>query len=141
MSVGESLRKAVGYFGGGHDDYDGYDGYDQHDDRPRERDGTHALALVRPACTNFFLAAPHVFDDVQAIGFHLKSNAPVIVDLHGCGAGLTERVGDFCGGLAYALDGGLYRIGENILLLSPSCVDLSSEAGADAFRHGFFDQA
>lgn len=140
MSVGESLRKAVGYFGGGHDDYDEYDSYDQRDDRPQERDGTHALALVRPMCRDFFLAAPHAFDDVQAIGSQLKSNTLVIVDLHGCGVGLTERVVDFCSGLACALDGGLYRIGEKILLLSPSCVDLSSEAGADAFRHGFFNR-
>ena len=141
MGVSESLRKAVGYFGSdSHEGYDEYDAYDEYDDRPQEHDGTHTLALVRPASRDFFIAPPHVFDDVQAIASRLKSDTPVIVDLHGCEGGLMERVVDFCSGLAYALDGGLYRVGERIILLAPSSMDLSTEAGADAFRHGFFNQ-
>jgi cell division inhibitor SepF len=141
MSMNESLRKAVGYFdGGSRDEDEGYDSYGEYDERPDEHNGTGKLALLQPAARGFFLAAPHVFDDVQEIGSRLKSDTPVIVDLHDCGAGLTERIVDFCSGLAYALDGGVHRIGQKILLLTPNCVDLSSEGGVDTFRHGFFDQ-
>jgi cell division inhibitor SepF len=139
MGVGESLRKAAGYFGGG--SHDEYDRYDLEDDEPEGRDGTHTLVLVRPTSRDFFLAVPHVFDDVQAIGTSLKADTAVIVDLHSCEAGLTERVVDFCGGLVYALGGGFYRIGDKVLLLSPSSVDFSTELGAEAFRHQVFGRA
>ena len=145
MGAGESLRKAVGYFGGGSrdedDSYDGYDSYGKYQEMPDEHERTRTLTLLQPARRGFFLAVPYVFDDVQEIGSRLKSEAPVIVDLHGCGAGLSERVVDFCGGLAYALDGGVYRIGEDVLLLIPTGMDLSNEAGGETFRHRFFKQA
>jgi SepF-like predicted cell division protein (DUF552 family) len=140
MGVGESLRKAAGYFGGASHD-DEYDRHDLGDDEPEGHDGTHTLVLVRPTSRDFFLAVPHVFDDVQAIGTYLKADTSVIVDLHSCGSDLAERVVDFCGGLVYALGGGFYRIGENVLLLSPSSVDFSTEFGADAFRHHVFGRA
>jgi hypothetical protein len=141
MGAGGSPRRAVGYRGGSRDQDDGYDGYGEHDEGPGARDGTRPLMLLQPARRGFFLAAPHVFDDVRGIGSRLKSDTPVIVDLHGCGPGLSERVVDFCSGLVCALDGSAYRVGEEILLLAPRCVDLSSEAGAEAFRCGFFAQA
>ena len=50
-----------------------------------------------------------------------------------------SRVVDFCAGLAYALDGNMYRVGESILLLTPKGVDLSSESGAEVFRYRCFD--
>ncbi len=140
MGVGESLRKAAGYLGGGSHD-DEYDRYDLEDDGPEEHDGTHTLVLVRSTSRDFFLAVPHVFDDVQAIGTYLKSGTAVIVDLHACGGGLGERVMDFCAGLVYALGGGFYRVGDGVLLLSPSCVDFSTELGPETFRHHVFPRA
>jgi cell division inhibitor SepF len=141
MGASESLRKAAGYFGGGSRDDEGYDGYGEYDERPDEHDGTRTLLLVQPARRGFFLAAPHVFDDVQEIGSRFKSDTPVIVDLHGCSPALGERIGDFCGGLVCALDGRVYRIGVEILLLTPRGMDFSSDSGAEAFRHGLFAQA
>jgi hypothetical protein len=142
MGASESLRKAVGYFGGGsRDDDEGYDSHGEDDFMPDAHDDSRTLVLLQPARCGFFLAAPHVFDDVQEIGSRLKSDTPVIVDLHGCSPALGERIVDFCGGLVCALDGHAYRIGVEILLLAPRGVDLSSDSGADAFRHGFFAQA
>ena len=141
MSMNESLRRAVGYFdGGGRDEDGGYDSCGEYDERPDEHNGTRTLTFLQPAGRGFFLAAPYVFDDLQEIGSRLKSDTSVIVDLHGCEAGLSERIVDFCSGLAYALDGGVHRIGQKILFLTPSRVDLSSEDSVDTFRHGFFDQ-
>lgn len=140
MGVGQSLRKAVGYFNGGaQDEYDEYDAYEPTEERSEPRDGTHTLVLVRPTSRDFFLAIPVVFDDVQGIGTRLKSDVPVLLDLNSCDHGLIERVVDFCCGLAYALDGHVYRVGEKVLFLSPKCVDLSSEVGADALRYVYFD--
>ncbi|MEZ5124951.1 MAG: cell division protein SepF [Thermoleophilia bacterium] len=139
MGVGQSLRKAVGYFGGG--DQDEYDDerYEHYEDHAEEHDGAHTLVLVRQTSRDFFLAVPHAFDDVESIGNRLKSSVPVIVDVHARDRALIERVVDFCAGLAYALDGNMYRIGESILLLTPKGVDLSSESGAEVFRYRCFD--
>ena len=143
MGVGESLRRAVGYFGGSYEEYDDdrFEQYEAEDHGLRERDGTHTLVLVRETSRDFFLAVPHAFDDVQGIGTHLKANTTVIVDLHGCPSSLAERVLDFCCGVVYALGGGLYRIGDRVLLLSPDCVDLSTEIGAEAFQYSIFSHA
>jgi cell division inhibitor SepF len=140
MGVGQSLRKAVGYFGAAdRDDY--YDDYDAYEpvERDEPRDGAHTLVLMRPNSRDFFLAMPIVFDDVQDIGVRLKADVPVLLDLNSCDRGLSERVLDFCYGLTYALDGHVYRVGENVLLLSPKCVEFSSEVGAEALRHKYFD--
>lgn len=144
MGVGDSLRRAVGYFGGGvQDDYDDYDdtGYEPYDrdDVREERQGPSPLRLVQPVPRHgFFVASPYAFDDVQAIGANLKRDMSVIVDLHGSSDGLAERIADFCGGLAYALDGSVYRIGDQILLIAPGSVDVSSEVGADVYRYRIF---
>ena len=141
MGASESLRKAVGYFGGGSRDEDeGYESHGEYDERADERDDAHTLVLLQPSRPGFFLAAPYVFDDVQEIGSRLKADTPVIVDLHGCGRGLSERIVDFCSGLVCALNGNVYSIGAEILLLTPRCVDLSSDSGADAFRQGLYSQ-
>jgi hypothetical protein len=143
MGVGESLRRAVGYFGGSYEEYDDdHVRYEADHDGLRERDGTHnTLVLVHPASRDFFLAVPNVFDDVQGIGAHLKASTTVIVDLHECHSGLAERILDFSCGLVYALGGGLYRIGDRVLLLSPDSVDLSTEIGAEAFQYPIFTRA
>jgi SepF-like predicted cell division protein (DUF552 family) len=150
MGVGNSLRRAVGYFGGSSQDaYDDYDddGYEQEpdvyerEDLVEERSNVRPLRLVSPAVRHgFFVASPYAFDDVQSIAANLKRDISVIVDLHGTDDVLAERVVDFCGGLAYALDGNVYRIGEQVLLISPRCVDLSAELGADVFQHRIFSR-
>lgn len=98
------------------------------------------LALVAPRRTRFGLVAPQVFDEAQQIADLLRSDAPVIVDLQGCEAPLARRLIDFCSGLAYALEGSLELVEKDVLLVAPSCVDLSGEAARLRTRT-FFNQA
>lgn len=138
MSVGQSLRRAVGYFGSTQDDYDEYDDVYEPTSLPNDDRPPRALRLVDKREYDFYLACPHVFDDVQLIADNLKSEVPVLVDLHGCDAAQMERVVDFLRGVTYALDGNIYRVGERILLAAPKRIEFSSEAGAEALLHRTF---
>jgi FtsZ-interacting cell division protein YlmF len=164
MGLAQSLRAAVGQFGGAPDDYDDYAdddafagpeesergdsaGYDEiyrdeplrRSPRARERD-PRPLALVRPPRTEFSLVAPQDFDDAQHIADRLRADVPVIVDLQSCGPDLAKRLTDFCSGLTYALDGSLEYLGEKVALLSPYNVELSSEAPGALNGRRFLNQ-
>jgi cell division inhibitor SepF len=107
---------------------------------PASERAVRPLALVRPPRTVFALVAPAEFDDAQHIADHLRADSLVIVDLQGCEQALTKRLTDFCSGLIYALEGSLQYIGENVVLLVPNRVDLSSEALGGLRESRFFNQ-
>jgi cell division inhibitor SepF len=138
MGLSESLFAAVGQFGGSRgDDYDD----DPDDYRPyqrRER-AERPLSLVQPARLEFSVVAPQDFDDAQQIADRLKAGSPVVVDLQACGRDLAKRLIDFCSGLAYARDGRLQLIGEQVVLVVPPDVELSSATG-DLQERPFFNQ-
>ena len=106
---------------------------------PRER-AVRPLALVRPPRLEFSLVAPQDFDAAQQIADHLRAGSLVIVDLRSCGRDLSKRLTDFCSGLTYALEGSLQQIGEQIVLLAPHDVELSSEALGGLCERRFFNQ-
>jgi cell division inhibitor SepF len=164
MGLAQSLRAVVGQFSGAHDDYDDYDDddalagqleferggsadYDEiyrdeslrHSPPARER-AARPLALVRPPRIEFSLVTPQDFDAAQQIADHLRADSPVIVDLQSCGRDLSKRLTDFCSGLTYALEGSLQCIGENVVLLVPHHVELSSEAPGGLHERRFFNQ-
>jgi len=95
---------------------------------------------VRPPRIEFSLVTPQDFDAAQQIADHLRADSPVIVDLQSCGRDLSKRLTDFCSGLTYALEGSLQCIGENVVLLAPHNVELSSEAPGGLHERRFFNQ-
>jgi cell division inhibitor SepF len=146
MSLSGSLRAAVAQFGGARDDYD-YDDYadegDEAERSPRAQSARDArpLALVRPRRVVFALVVPQGFDDAQQIADHLRTGDPVIVDLQDCDRGLRERLTDFCSGLTYAVDGSVEYVGEQVLLLAPPGVELSSGIRGEPHERRFLNQA
>ena len=146
MSLSGSLRAAVAQFGGARDDYDEFDDdYETGDYESPARSASgrddRPLALVRPRRVKFALVAPQDFDDAQRIADHVRAGDPVIVDLQGCDDQLRKRLTDFFSGLAYAVDGGVESVGEQVVLLAPPAVELSSGAGGEPHRRGFLNQA
>ena len=148
MSLPGSLRAAVAQFSAGGDyDYGEYeddrDGTDGYDGSPSSASGgdLRPLSVVRPRRVKFALVAPQDFDDAQKIADHVRAGDPVIVDLQGCDDQLRKRLTDFFSGLAYAVDGGVESVGEQVVLLAPPAVELSSGAGGEPHRRGFLNQA
>jgi cell division inhibitor SepF len=146
MSLSGSLRAAVAQFGGARDDYDEYDGdhetgeYGSPPSSAFARDA-RPLALIRPRHVKFALIAPRDFDDAQQIADHVRAGDPVFVDLQGCDAALRKRLTDFFSGLAYAVDGSVESVGDQVVLLAPPAVELSSGIHAEPHERRFLNQA
>jgi len=92
---------------------------------------TPRAAVVRPL-SPVHTAKPHVveptrFADAQLIGDRFRNGQPVVVNLQDCERELARRMIDFCSGVTYALNGAMEKIDDNVFLLTPSSVEVSSE--------------
>ena len=86
--------------------------------------------VVRPVPTTAArvnVVEPRGFNDAQEVGDLLKGNQPVILNLQGLGRDLQRRLIDFSSGLAYAVDGSMSRVADQVFLLTPSNVEVSQE--------------
>jgi FtsZ-interacting cell division protein YlmF len=143
MSASDSWRRARGRldaalaWSSGKDDEDDWDEeavqYEAFDEAP--------LRLVQPARHEICVVVVDSFADAQRVADAFRRDAPVMVDLQGCGNDVARRVTDFCSGLAYARDGGLSVVAELVLLLSPTHVDLSGDERRGLAGSGFYNQA
>ncbi|MCY0881219.1 MAG: cell division protein SepF [Firmicutes bacterium] len=75
---------------------------------------------------------PRTLEDGQAIADQVKGRRPVIVNLDLAEERAAQRLLNFLSGVAYALDGGLRKVGENIFLITPSNVEVASEDHEEA---------
>jgi cell division inhibitor SepF len=127
---------------------DAYDDWYE-DDEPcgeagdRRGDGpARPLELVRrPRFAFEVVAAPESFEVAQAIADRLRGGSPVLVDLRGCDAQLSGRLTDFCSGLVYALEGALQPVGPEVILLTPSHVDVSGDEASAVREPGFYNRS
>ena len=67
---------------------------------------------------------PKGFNDAQEVGDRLKAGQPVILNLQGVDRELQRRLIDFSSGLAYALNGTMSKVADQVFLLTPSNVEL-----------------
>jgi cell division inhibitor SepF len=70
---------------------------------------------------------PRTLEEGQAIADQVKGRRPVIVNLDLAEERSGQRLLNFLSGVAYAVDGGLRKVGENIFLITPSNVEVASE--------------
>ena len=87
-----------------------------------------ALRPVTPVQTaRVHVVAPSGFNDAQEIGDKLKNNQPVIVNLQNCDRELSRRMMDFCSGAAYVLGAHAEMAANQVLLITPSNVEVSAD--------------
>jgi cell division inhibitor SepF len=87
------------------------------------------------------LVIPKSFNDAQQVADQFKEDVPVILNLQGTDTDLSKRLIDFASGLTYALDGGMQRIADKVVLLTPRNVEVSAEERARLIEKGFFNQS
>jgi cell division inhibitor SepF len=102
--------------------------------RPVPRDEAQSMverspAVIRQHTTSarVHVVVPQGFNDAQELGDRLKANQPVILNLQGLGRDLQRRLIDFSSGLAYAVNGNMERVNDQVFLLTPSNVEVSKE--------------
>jgi cell division inhibitor SepF len=104
---------------------------------PREAEPTSGVSIqprpqvVRPIQTTqaarVHVVAPTSFNDAKEIGDHLKENQPVILNLQNVESDLRRRMMDFTSGAAYVLGAHPEKVGDRVLLVTPSNVEVSAD--------------
>lgn len=67
---------------------------------------------------------PRIYEDSLNIASELRSNTPVILNLKYLDKETSKRLIDFICGTAYAINGHMMKIGENIFLFTPAQVNI-----------------
>lgn len=71
------------------------------------------------------LVEPKRFEEVEEIVGYLKNKQTIICSLQGTSKDQGQRILDFIGGTAFALNGQIRKIGKNTFLFAPEQVDIS----------------
>ena len=86
-----------------------------------------AVRIVETTTAKPHAVTPTSFNEAQGIGDRFKSGQPVIVNLQGVERDLRRRLVDFASGLCYALGGKMDRVADQVYLLTPADVEVSSD--------------
>jgi cell division inhibitor SepF len=79
---------------------------------------------------------PGAYDEAQSAADYLKTNRPIVINLHEAQKDLGRRVVDFLSGVTYALDGHMQRVGDEIFLFTPRQVFITAEQVREETRSG-----
>ncbi len=70
---------------------------------------------------------PRAYDEAQTAADYLKTQRPIVINLRETQQDLGRRVVDFLSGVAYALDGHMHRVGDEIFLFTPHHVTITAD--------------
>jgi cell division inhibitor SepF len=79
---------------------------------------------------------PRVYEDSLNISMYLRENVPVIINLKYLDSDASKRLIDFVCGTAYAINGHMMKIGENIFLFTPSNILIADSGEKTDFEQG-----
>lgn len=85
-----------------------------------------ARAGHRP--TEVLVIKPTSFEEIPCVVQALRDYKSVVLNLAAMSPDYTQRAIDFITGGTHAMDGNYERIGEEIFLFTPSCVQVSSQS-------------
>lgn len=105
------------------------------EDVPRRRSPVFSLHTHRPM--EIVVLEPRSLDEARSGADHLKARRPVILNLREAERELARRIVDFTCGVAYAVEGQMQRVGEEIFLFTPSTVTVTAESVRDGSRDLF----
>ena len=79
---------------------------------------------------------PRIYEDSLNIAMFLRENIPVIINLKYLDGPASKRLIDFICGTAYAINGHMMKIGENIFLFTPANVQIVESSEKTTFEQG-----
>lgn len=83
--------------------------------------------LHTPRAMEIVVLEPGQYDEAQSAAEFLKTHRPIVINLRNANKDLGRRVVDFLSGVAYALDGHMHRVGDEIFLFTPSHVSITAD--------------
>lgn len=140
----EFLRKTKVFFGFGEED-----GL-KINNKPQANKGT-SLKTIRGSLINLptssninyseiIVVEPRVYEDSINIAAYLRESKPVIIKLKYLDTAQGKRLIDFICGTAYAINGHMLKIGENIFLFTPESVLIVDNEEKTALEQGMEEQ-
>jgi cell division inhibitor SepF len=75
-----------------------------------------------------------IYEDSLTVARHLREGSPVLVNLKFLDNSTGKRLIDFVCGTAFAINGHMLKIGENIFLFTPVNVKISNNTQATSIR-------
>ncbi|MBO5266128.1 MAG: cell division protein SepF [Ruminiclostridium sp.] len=138
MGFMDQFKKITGYNGNTDNDYDGDDysesvpstvGFDDDFAAPSRAPIKSSKTLSIPATTHLqvIVVKPERYADAAAIADHFKNKKTVVLNLDNTNKDVANRLIDFLGGVAYAMDGELKRIANMTYIIVPVNVDISGD--------------
>ncbi|NMA83125.1 MAG: cell division protein SepF [Epulopiscium sp.] len=94
--------------------------------RPVRRNNSKVVNIHTNVQMEVVVTHPETYDDAQEICNHIRSKKPVVINLEQMDPVIAQRVMDFVSGSCYALDGNIQRVTNNIFIIAPENVDISS---------------
>jgi len=79
---------------------------------------------------------PRIYEDSLSIATYLRDNIPVVVNLKYLDTDASKRLIDFICGTAYAINGHMLKIGENIFLFTPANIMIAESNEKSTFEQG-----
>lgn len=83
---------------------------------------------------------PRIYEDSLNIATQLRENKPVILNLKYLDPETSKRLVDFICGTAYAINGHMMKIGENIFLFTPANIFIANTDDKTTFEQGVQEQ-
>lgn len=96
-------------------------------DTPVMKETTSAVRTLGPATSKPVAISPTTFNQAQDIGDRFKNGQAVIMNLQESDRDLRRRLVDFASGLCYALGGKMDRVADQVYMLLPTDVEVTSE--------------
>ncbi|MCG9893665.1 MAG: cell division protein SepF [Thermosynechococcaceae cyanobacterium MS004] len=72
---------------------------------------------------------PHAFEEMPQVIQSLRERKSVVLNLSQMEPAQAQRAVDFVAGATFTIDGHQERVGENIFLFTPSCVQVRTQSG------------
>ena len=84
---------------------------------------------------------PRSYNDAKAIGTAFRDGVPVIMNLSAMVEANSKRLVDFSAGLIFGLRGSIEKVTNNVFLLTPESIEVSTEEAAGDHQASFFNQS
>lgn len=82
--------------------------------------------------TNIALFEPRHFDEAEEIARHIKSNRACCINLHRMPNEYRIRAVDFLSGVVFGVNGSIKKLGDDVILCSPSNLKVGGEINVDS---------
>jgi cell division inhibitor SepF len=108
-------------------------------DEPAKPRSSVVRPVPAPATAKPHVVTPTSFNHAQEVADRFKANQPVILNLQGVDKDLSRRLIDFTSGLCYGLNGQMEKVSNQVYLISPVNVEVSSEERRRLRERGLHD--